>query len=67
LQDLADRFEAEGQAEVAGELRAVVGQVDDDRPFAGVLPAVENLTGGSTDTAEEKSRPALPGRGAKKK
>src|SRR5262245_21963628 len=67
LQDLADRFEAEGQAEVAGELRAVVGRADDDRPLAGVLPAVEHLTGGVTDTAEETPRPALPARSAKKK
>jgi hypothetical protein len=67
LQDLADRFEAEGQAEVAAELHAVVGRVDDDRPLAGVLPAVEHLTGGATDTAEEKSRPVLPARGARRK
>jgi hypothetical protein len=52
---------------VAGELRAVVGRVDDDRPLAGVLPAVEHLTAGVTDTGEETPRPALPGRGARKK
>jgi hypothetical protein len=67
LLDLAARYEVEGQAEVAGELRAVVGRVDDDRPLAGVLPAVEHLTGEATDTAEEKSPPALPARSAKKK
>jgi hypothetical protein len=67
LLDLAARYEAEGQAEVAGELRAAVGTVDADRPLAGVLPAVEHLTGGATDTAEATPRPALPARGARKK
>jgi hypothetical protein len=67
LLELAARYEAQGQGEVAAELRAAVGTVDDDRPLAGVLPAVEHLTGGTIDTAEEKSRPALPARGAKKK
>jgi hypothetical protein len=62
LQDLADRFEAQGQGEVAGELRAAVGTVDADRPLAGVLPAVEHLTG-----SEGKSPAALPARGARRK
>jgi hypothetical protein len=47
LLELAARYEAEGQAEVAGELRVVIGTADDDRPLAGVLPAVEHLTGGA--------------------
>jgi hypothetical protein len=67
LLDLAARYEAEGQTEVAGELRAAVGTVDADRPLAGVLPAIEHLTGGATDTAEETSRPALPARGERRK
>jgi hypothetical protein len=67
LLDLAARYEAEGRREVAGELRAVVGRVDADRPLGGVLPAVEHLTGGATDTAAETPRPALPARGAKMK
>jgi hypothetical protein len=62
LLDLAARYEAEGQDEVAGELRAVVGRVDDDRPLAGVLPAVEHLTGG-----EGESPTALPARGARRR
>jgi hypothetical protein len=67
LLELAARYEAQGQGEVAGELRAAVGTVDDNRPLAGVLPAVDHLTGGATDTAEETPRLALPGRGARRK
>src|SRR5262249_22077237 len=49
--------------EVAAELRAAVGRLDADRPVAGVLPAVEHLTGG-----EEKPPPAaLPARGARER
>jgi hypothetical protein len=59
---LAARYEARGQCEVAAEVRAAVGTVDDDRPLAGVLPAVEHLTGG-----EGTSPAALPARGARGK
>jgi hypothetical protein len=62
LLGLAARYEAQGQREVAGELRAAVGTVDADRPLAGVLPAVEHLTGG-----EGTSPAALPARGAMRK
>ena len=60
---LAVKYEAEGQPEVAGELRAKVAQLEADRPLAGVLPAVEHLTGG-TAGGEERPRTALPARGA---
>ena len=62
LLDPADRLEAQGQAEAAGEIRAAVGRVDADRSLAGVLPAVEHLTGG-----EGKSPAALPARGARRR
>jgi hypothetical protein len=63
LLELAEKYEAEGQVEVAAELRAAVGRVDADRPLAGVLPAITHLTGGE----EVQPRPALPARGARKK
>jgi hypothetical protein len=62
LLDLAAEYEAQGQGEVAGEIRAAVGRADADRPLAGVLPAVEHLTG------DEGTTPAaLPARGARRK
>jgi hypothetical protein len=51
LLELAARYEAEGRAEVAGELRA----------------AVEHLACGPAGGVEERPRPALPARGAKRK
>jgi hypothetical protein len=62
LLGLAARHEAEGQGEVAAEVRARVGRVDADRPVAGVLPAVEHLTGG-----EGNSPVPLPARGTRRK
>ena len=59
----AAEYESGGQSEVAAELRAAVGRVDPDRPVAGVLPAVEHLTGGE----EKPPPPALPARGARRK
>jgi hypothetical protein len=68
LLELAARYETQGQREVAAEVRAALGRSDADRPLAGVLPAVEHLTGGPTDRGEEKpSPPALPARGVRKK
>jgi hypothetical protein len=63
LLGLAARYEAEGQHEVAAEVRAAVGRVDADRPVAVVLPAVSHLAG----EGEEKPRPALPARGRGKR
>jgi hypothetical protein len=63
----ATEYEAGGQKEVAAELRAAVGRSDAGRPLAGVLPAVEHLTGGTAGGAEERLRPALPARGGKKR
>jgi hypothetical protein len=67
LLELAARYEAQGQGEVAAEVRAAVGTVDADRPLAGVLPAVEHLTDGPASRAEKRSQPALPARGARRK
>jgi hypothetical protein len=64
LLELAAGYEAQGQREVAAEIRAAVGTVDGVRLLAGVLSAVAHLTGSS----EEKPPPAaLPARGARRK
>ena len=63
LLGLAVRYEAQGQDDLAAEVRARVGRVDADRPVAAVLPAVTHLAG----EGDDKPRPALPARGARKR